>query len=288
MSKTKENAQFETKANPNSEYSKKPVVKTGGLVSSYLSAFEPSPSVKKDLSNTRKILKRPVQETPKFPIEPPKHIQLPEPMPLVKDTLQKTDKESNKSDKIYLPQLSPELKFTEDHSLSDISSTDGDDTYPQEQQQRPMAKKRVSFNEELTFIPTEESPMPMERKEEGVMIKELLFALNHAEPMGKKPWQAPKEPVELKPPKRTVQKETKKEPQKLSNKLLDMFQPKKSKPAVDLNAITPTKELTHPTKFRPRKPPSLRKNQVSLSVPAATAQPDWRVRTTTKKFEFVA
>lgn len=85
----------------------------------------------------------------------------------------------------------------------------------------------------------------MERKEEGVMIKELLFALNHAEPMGKKPWQAPKEPVELKPPKRTVQKETKKEPQKLSNKLLDMFQPKKSKPAVDLNAITPTKELTH-------------------------------------------
>lgn len=137
------------------------------------------------------------------------------------------------------------MKFTEDHSLSDISSTDGDDTYPQEQQQRPMAKKRVSFNEELTFIPTEESPMPMEQKEEGVMIKELLFALNHAEPMGKKPWQAPKEPVELKPPKRTVQKETKKEPQKLSNKLLDMFQPKKSKPAVDLNAITPTKELTH-------------------------------------------
>lgn len=291
ISKTKENAQFETKANPNSEYSKKPVVKTGGLVSSYLSAFEPSPSVKKDVSRTRKILKTPVQEAPKFPIEPPKHIQLPEPMPPVKDMLQKTDKESNKSDKIYLPQLSPELKFTEDHSLSDISSTDGDDAYPQEQQQRPMAKKRVSFNEELTFIPTEDNSIPIEQKEEGVMMKELLFALNHAEPIEKKPWHAHKDPVEIKPvvPKRTVQvKETKKEPQKLSNRLLDMFQPKKSKPAVDLNAITPTKELTHPTKFRPRKPPSLRKNQASLSVPAATAQPDWRVRTTTKKFEFVA
>ncbi|KAG1444594.1 hypothetical protein G6F56_010240 [Rhizopus delemar] len=138
--------------------------------------------------------------------------------------------------------------------------------------------------------------------DEGVVIKELLFALNHT-PVEKKPTFVPQQIITSPKVQPLIQKnqtlplnskrestlekkrETKKEPQKLSNRLLDMFQPKKPKSQIDLNNIQPTQELNHPTKYRPRKPPSLKK---TLTFPAATAQPDWRVRSTTKKFEFAA
>ncbi|KAI7901450.1 uncharacterized protein BX663DRAFT_514452 [Cokeromyces recurvatus] len=89
-------------------------------------------------------------------------------------------------------------------------------------------------------------------------------------------------------------------PQRLSNRLLNIFQSKASNNAVTHTSYVasnkqstklhecyqqapPAQELIHLTKTRPRKPPSLRKP----TYPAATAQPNWRIKATNKKYEFV-
>lgn len=168
--------------------------------------------------------------------------------------IQPLDRRDSDKCSLYLPQLSPEHKFTAD-DLSDISTEDLS-------QQRPLTKKRVSFNEELTFIPSDEEHEVAEKMDEGVVIKELLFALNHT-PVEKKPTFVPQQIITSPKVQPLIQKnqtlplnskrestlekkrETKKEPQKLSNRLLDMFQPKKPKSQIDLNNIQPTQELNH-------------------------------------------
>lgn len=94
------------------------------------------------------------------------------------------------TNKVYLPQLSPELKFNEPEDL--VEST----------KQRPPAKKRVSFNEQLTFI---------------IPTAEEQSDIDECKPV-----------VERYTPNKHIQKrEQKKEPQRLPNRLLDIFQPKR-------------------------------------------------------------
>lgn len=108
----------------------------------------------------------------------------------------------NSSNKVYLPQLSPELKFTEPEDSIEPTK------------QRPPAKKRVSFNEQLTFIiPTHDEP------------KEEQTEINERKPERMEPTRpvieryAPHQPIQ--------RREQKKEPQRLPNRLLDLFQPKR-------------------------------------------------------------
>ncbi|KAI7888203.1 uncharacterized protein EV154DRAFT_518259 [Mucor mucedo] len=159
---------------------------------------------------------------------------------------------------VYLPQLSPEISFC--GSSLDVPS---DDEYlPQE---RPCIKKRVSFSEQLsTFIPEDDASVITE--EDSNPMSNFVRTLSSE--LADISMQYGGDPREKFLP--AIQKKEV-SPQKLSNKLLDMFQ---KKPKVILQ---PNRELTHPTKTRPRKPASLKK-PTTLTYPAAIAQPDWRTR----------
>ncbi|KAI9243578.1 hypothetical protein BY458DRAFT_123240 [Sporodiniella umbellata] len=179
---------------------------------------------------------------------------------------------------LYLPQLSPEHKFMSD-DLSEISTQN----LPLK---RPINKKRVSFSEELIFFPLDEEKDDTLPKtiHKNTIMKELLYSLNHTS-VDKPPVYDFRKPsrnlipaFETNPakeivPTRTFSKSSlekqaainvnvKKGPQKLSNKLLDMFQPIKSKTESD--SSPPKPELVHP--------PSLKKN----SIRPTTTYNDWR------------
>ncbi|GAA5804003.1 hypothetical protein HPULCUR_009488 [Helicostylum pulchrum] len=177
---------------------------------------------------------------------------------------------------VYLPQLSPDISFC----------TNALDIPPQTDQKRPCIKKQVSFSDQLsTFIPDNQSNEEEEEEEENVStfvrtlsneLSDVISAVQtqqHREKFIPALLQKKKEvPVVFQ--KKEVQ------PQKLSNKLLDIFQ-KKPKVMMVQQPTSSSKELTHLTKTR-AKPPSLKKPTM-LTYPAAIAQPDWRTRAITTK-----
>lgn len=134
---------------------------------------------------------------------------------------------------VYLPQLSPEISFC--GNTLDVPSDD--ECLPQE---RPCIKKRVSFSEQLsTYIPEDDVSVSTEEEERGnspinTFVRTLSIELTDISThYGKDPRE------------RFLPIIQKKEvsPQKLSNKLLDLFQ-KKPK-VIEQPVITTTRELTH-------------------------------------------
>ncbi|CEG79004.1 hypothetical protein RMATCC62417_13527 [Rhizopus microsporus] len=127
----------------------------------------------------------------------PTFIQIPKPC-----TIDEKEPKVNSNNKVYLPQLSPELKFTEPEDSIEPTK------------QRPPTKKRVSFSEQLTFIiPTHDEP------------KEEQTDVNECKPERMEPT---KPVIERYVPHQPIQRrEQKKEPQRLPNRLLDIFQPKR-------------------------------------------------------------
>ncbi|KAI9366546.1 hypothetical protein BD770DRAFT_6871 [Pilaira anomala] len=201
---------------------------------------------------------------------------------------------------VYLPQLSPDMSFCT--NALDIPSDDI--TF----QKRPCIKKQVSFSEQLSTV-IDDLDDDDDEEEEGEeaatspissFVRTLSNELsNHSAAL---PIASNREkfiPVLIKNEKK---KEGVVVPQKLSNKLLDIFQKKpiattSTPAAMTAAAATATaktstiatsvdqparKELVHLTKSRPRKPASLKK-PTNLAYPAAIAQPDWRTRVITTK-----
>ncbi|CAO3662711.1 unnamed protein product [Rhizopus microsporus] len=151
-----------------------------------LSTFEPRSQ--KDTLEQREVQDKKIHPT---------FIQIPKPC-----TIDKEESKVNSSNKVYLPQLSPELKFTEPEGSIEPTK------------QRPPTKKRVSFNEQLTFIiPTYEEP------------REEQTEINERKPERMEPTRPV---IERYAPHQSIQRrEQKKEPQRLPNRLLDIFQPKR-------------------------------------------------------------
>lgn len=129
---------------------------------------------------------------------------------------------------VYLPQLSPEISFC-GNSL-DVPSDD--ESLPQE---RPCIKKRVSFSEQLsTFIPEDDASVTTEEESVPNPISTFVRTLsNELSDISMQYGEDSREKFLPIIPKKEVS------PQKLSNKLLDMFQ-KKPKAMV-----VPSRELTH-------------------------------------------
>ncbi|KAI8090296.1 uncharacterized protein B0P05DRAFT_594618, partial [Gilbertella persicaria] len=199
---------------------------------------------------------------------------------------------------VYLPQLSPEISVHGNHvqeeSLEEL---------------RPGFKKQVSFSEHLlTYIPEEfddsnsivssscssEITTPVSMTSQPAIKPETVskFGQTISDELGgikknlvEKVSREKFVPPQFNKKESFVNKRSNMAPQKLSTKLLDMFQQKVSistSPKLSRSSTEPTRELVHLTKTRPRKPPSLKKP----TYPAATAQPDWRNKATTKKYEF--
>ncbi|KAI8339307.1 hypothetical protein BD560DRAFT_25201 [Blakeslea trispora] len=227
----------------------------------------------------------------------------------ISEPIQIADSES--SINIYYPQLSPELSVNQDKF---IFGTDKENANTSEEL-RPGIKKQVSFSEQLlTYIPEELddscstvsstcSSEIMTPVSSPAQLPIRTNFLSKSDKFGNEFSHAKKivvtdrrtEDVQNKiaysqsiKPQSSVVKRPSIVPQKLSSKLLDMFQQKAS--ITDHVSTSPShsveskRELVHLTKTRPRKPASLKKP----TYPAATAQPDWRNRATNKKYEFVA
>ncbi|CAO0803434.1 unnamed protein product [Mucor circinelloides] len=231
---------------------------------------------------------------------------------------------------VYLPQLSPEISFHEtEDMLEDMSADeqgeeeeDSDDDEPLDKEVasilvRPEIKKRVSFSDQLlTYIPEQQasdddtaSNKSSENPFKNPVLdfsRALSFELSDVKskliaerkvnttPSRDKyvPAAVTKKIFEPEITSKRPSVANVHAPQKLSNKLLDMFQQKLSKPSPieqqqqQLPKTQPSESrgLVHLTKSRPRKPPSLKKP----TYPAATAQPNWRERATNRKYEFIA
>ncbi|KAL9536939.1 hypothetical protein MBANPS3_012231 [Mucor bainieri] len=233
---------------------------------------------------------------------------------------------------VYLPQLSPEISFHED-LLEDVSAgeqdeeEDSDDDEPLDKEVasilvRPEIKKRVSFSDQLlTYIPEQQQQQASDDDTASIKsseapspknpmldfsralsfelsdVKTKLIAERRVNTTPSRDKYVPAavtrklfEP-EVAPKRPSVANVH--APQKLSNKLLDMFQQKlsaKPSPVEQQQQQLPKSQqpesrgLVHLTKSRPRKPPSLKKP----TYPAATAQPNWRERATNRKYEFIA
>lgn len=128
---------------------------------------------------------------------------------------------------VYLPRLSPDISFNDqDHQLS-VPETDQEDI---DDQGRPVIKKRVSFSEQLlTIIPDATPPKPffetLSRE-----LSESKQQLIKERKVNTTPSREPFVPAN---------------PQKLSNKILDMFQqkpkPQPAQPLVHVSCTSLTK-----------------------------------------------
>ncbi|KAI8376587.1 hypothetical protein EDC96DRAFT_279234 [Choanephora cucurbitarum] len=224
--------------------------------------------------------------------------------------IQRKDSESSIS--IYSPQLSPELSVDHDRSIVSASEERNKRNDDISEGLRPGIKKQVSFSEQLlTYIPEElddshsvvsstcssEILTPVFAPAQLPIKTEFVSNIDHRFSNEfnsvKKIMVTEKRTTDVQnriansQSARSESPVTKRPsivPQKLSSKLLDMFQQKTSITTNSSPSTEPKRELVHLTKTRPRKPASLKKP----TYPAATAQPDWRNRATNKKYEFVA
>lgn len=284
-----------------------------GQVSSFISAFE-TPAVKSPPPKLPQHFELPSTPSLSTPLTPPANKIVPVTSNSSMLPRQQSesyfstviDRRSNNlsptgsedSIQMYLPQLSPELSFC-NNSMLDVPSSDDEEEEEDGMQQgyeRPCIKKRVSFSEQLsTVIPDDESEVT-EDDQSSInnsmtrftrTLSQELMQTSTALAAEKKvnvlprdkylPVPIVKKPVVV-PRPTTIQNQQQPAPQKLSNKLLDMFQKKpKAESKASTTLSSPPPKLTHLTKSRPRKPPSLKK-PTTLTYPAAIAQPDWRTR----------
>ncbi|KAK4512734.1 uncharacterized protein ATC70_003440 [Mucor velutinosus] len=213
---------------------------------------------------------------------------------------------------VYLPQLSPEISFhesiLEDVSAGEQEEENSEDDEPLDVEvasilERPEIKKRVSFSDQLlTYIPEQQASdddivsnksTETPSSKNPIKTKQTVERKVNTAPYRDKYVPAAETRKIFEPevaPKRPLVANVL-APQKLSNKLLDMFQQKLSTKAsfIEQQQLPKTQQpesrgLVHLTKSRPRKPPSLKKP----TYPAATAQPNWRERATNRKYEFIA
>ena len=153
---------------------------------------------------------------------------------------------------VYLPQLSPEISFCNNSNL-DVPSDD--------ECERPGIKKRVSFSDQLsTVIPDEEDDEePLSKFTRTVShelseAKEILVAEKRVNMSPREKYVPVKSSRPPSPPKHMPSKPSlnsrpslsNSPPQKLSNKLLDMFQkkPKVSSPVAVAAPLTHVSSLS--------------------------------------------
>lgn len=180
---------------------------------------------------------------------------------------------SEDSIQMYLPQLSPELSFC-NNSMLDVPSSDDEEEEEECMQQgseRPCIKKRVSFSEQLsTVIPDDESEATEDDQssinnsmtkftrtlsQELIQTSTILAAEKKVNVLPREKYipvvPIVKKPVVVSRPTTsttiTQNQQQHPSPQKLSNKLLDMFQ---KKPKAESKISSPTTissppKLTH-------------------------------------------
>lgn len=170
---------------------------------------------------------------------------------------------SEDSIQMYLPQLSPELSFCNNSMLDVPSSDDEEEEDCIQEYERPCIKKRVSFSEQLsTVIPDDESEITEDEQPSSINSSMTRFTRTLSQELTqtstilaaeKKVNALPREkyipvPIVKKPVVQRPSLNQLHAPQKLSNKLLDMFQKKpKSESKVSAPAATspPPPKLTH-------------------------------------------